>query len=421
MGAWSLYSSSPSLCLPEAVGEKHSGLYSQNKLVPSASLAGKIQQFDKCRGHDWQERRRSIRQITHEVGLEISHGMRPPGNDLLPKNYDTLVSNMLLCADNGHFCQAQIIWDELVNSSFVPSFQVVSALISAYAKRGCFDQIAEILNQVRWRKFSWLPQVYSLAICCFGRGGKLDLMETGLREMVSMGFPVDSLTGNAYVIYYSMFGSLEDIEAAYDQLKRSRILIEEEGIRAVSFAYLKERKLYRLGEFLRDVGLGRRNVGNLLWNLLLLSYATNFKMKSLQGTFLEMVESGFRPDLTTFNIRALAFSKMSLFWDLHLSLEHMKHENVVPDLVTYGCVVDAYMDKRMGRNLDFAMKKMINLDDPPYLGTYPLVFEVLGKGDFHSSSEAFMEFSKHNRWTYRKLTRIYLKKQCRSNQVFWNY
>ncbi|KAM1328898.1 hypothetical protein ACFX2F_013116 [Malus domestica] len=91
-----------------------------------------------------------------------------------------------------------------------------------------------------------------------------------------------------------------------------------------------------------------------------------------------MVEAGFRPDLTTFNIRALAFSKMSLLWALHLSLEHMTHEKVVPDLVTCGCVVDAYLDRRQGRNLYFSLNK-INLDDSPLVLTDPFVFEVLGK------------------------------------------
>uniref|UniRef100_A0A7C8ZDG6 Pentatricopeptide repeat-containing protein n=2 Tax=Opuntia streptacantha TaxID=393608 RepID=A0A7C8ZDG6_OPUST len=246
-------------------------------------------------------------------------------------------------------------------------------------------------------------------------------MESTLNEMVSMGFRIDSATANAYVVYYSKHGTLVQMEAAYGRLKRSRILIEEEGIRAMSFAYMKEKKFYKLGEFLRDVGLGRRNVGNLLWNLLLLSYAVNFKMKSLQREFLGMLEAGFRPDLTSFNIRALAFSRMNLFWDLHLSLEHMRHDNVVPDLVTYGCVVDAYLEKRMGRNLDFALKKMVNLDECPSVATDPFVFEVMGKGDFHLASEAFLEFNQRKRWTYRKLIEIYLKRQYRSNQILWNY
>ncbi|KAG5617584.1 hypothetical protein H5410_017408 [Solanum commersonii] len=214
-----------------------------------------------------------------------------------------------------------------------------------------------------------------------------------LKEMVSMGFPVDSTTGNAYVIYYSNFGTLSEMEVAYGRLKMSRILIEEEAIKSISLAYLKKEKFYSLGQFVRDVGLCRRNVGNLLWNLLLLSYAANFKMKSLQREFVRMVESGFFPDLNTFNIRALAFSKMSLFWDLHVTLEHMKHEKVVPDLVTYGSVVDAYLDRGLGQNLDFALQKL-NINDCVTVATEPLVFEAIGKGDFHLSSEARLEFSK---------------------------
>uniref|UniRef100_A0A0A0LMJ8 Pentatricopeptide repeat-containing protein n=2 Tax=Cucumis sativus TaxID=3659 RepID=A0A0A0LMJ8_CUCSA len=188
----------------------------------------------------------------------------------------------------------------------------------------------------------------------------------------------------------------------------------------MAFAYIRKRKFYRLGEFLRDVGLGRKNVGNLLWNLLLLSYAANFKMKSLQREFLQMVDAGFNPDLTTFNIRALAFSRMDLLWDLHLSLEHMKHMNIEPDLVTYGCVVDAYVDRRLGRNLEFILSKM-NPDQPPVSLTDSFVFEALGKGDFHMSSEAFMQFRKQKKWTYRELISLYLKKHHRRNQVFWNY
>ncbi|KAK9268693.1 hypothetical protein L1049_000453 [Liquidambar formosana] len=143
-------------------------------------------------------------------------------------------------------------------------------------------------------------------------------------------------------------------------------------------------------------------------------------MKSLQREFLRMLDAGFRPDLTSFNIRALAFSRMSLFWDLHLSLEHMKHEKVTPDLVTYGCVVDAYLDRRLGRNLDFALGKMY-MDDHPLVSTDPFVFEVLGKGDFHSSSESLLEFTRQREWTYKELIATYLKKRYRSNQIFWNY
>lgn len=332
----------------------------------------------------------------------------------------TLCALMLYYAEKGLFLQAQTIWDQLINSSFVPSLQLISTLFDAYGKHGYFDEVMNILQHMNSRNFHTLPDIYSLAVTCFGKWGQLKLMDNTLKEMVSRGLHVDAVTGNTFLKYYSIFGSLEEMENAYGRLKRSRILIEKEAIRSMALAYIKEKKFYELGEFVRDVGLGRKNVGNLLWNILLLSYAANFKMKSMQREFLRMVEARFCPDVTTFNIRALAFSRMQLFWDLHLSIEHMMHENVVPDLVTYGCVVDAYLDRRIGKNLDFALNKM-NPDDYPRVSTDPIVFEALGKGDFHLSSEAFLEFKTPRQWTYRGLILKYLKKHYRRNQIFWNY
>ncbi|CAL5419656.1 unnamed protein product [Camellia sinensis] len=355
-------------------------------------------------------RRKNLPHVAQEILHEINSGSLPLDNSAL--------SALMLCyADNGLFHEAQAIWDEVLNSSFRPNIHIISKLIEAYGRMGRFDDVTRILHQASLRDSNLLPEIYVVALSCFGKQGQLELMENTLREMGSRGFSVDSAIGNAYIIYYSLFGSLTEIEAAYGRLKRSRILIEKDGIRAMSFAYIKEKKFYRLGEFLRDVGLGRRNVGNLLWNLLLLSYAANFKMKTLQREFLRMVEAGFHPDLTTFNIRALAFSKMSLFWDLHLSLEHMKHEQVVPDLVTYGCIVDAYLDKRLGMNLDFALSKM-NVHASPQVFTDPFVFEVLGKGGFHSSSEAFLKFKRKN-WTYKELISTYLKKKLLDQQAIY--
>ncbi|QCE03108.1 pentatricopeptide repeat-containing protein At3g42630 [Vigna unguiculata] len=348
--------------------------------------------------------------VFHDTKVDVS----------MPKQTSLCVL-MLHYTENGLFPQAQTTWEQLLYSSFVPSVEFISRLFDAYAKHGKFDEVVNILRYVDMRKFSILPNVYSLAISCFGREGQLELMEDMAKEMASRGVHVSSKTANAFVLYYSIFGSLKDMEHAYGRLKRSRFMIEREVIRAMASAYTRDRQFYELGEFLRDVGLGRKDVGNLIWNLLLLSYAANFKMKSLQKEFLQMVESGFRPDITTFNIRALAFSRMALFWDLHLSIEHMEHERVIPDLVTFGCVVDAYLDRGLGRNLDFVLNKM-NLDHSPMLLTDPFVYEALGKGDFQMSSEAFLEFKTQQRkWTYRALIQKYLKKHYRRDQIFWNY
>ncbi|XP_058113495.1 pentatricopeptide repeat-containing protein At3g42630 isoform X2 [Magnolia sinica] len=352
-----------------------------------------------------------------DVALQLFLKMKSEG--FVP-SCTTLSALMLCYADSGLFLHAQAMWDEIINSSFVPEIEVVSDLLDAYGKMGCFDEVHRVLHELTSRDLNMCPEIYSLAISCFGKYGQLAMMEATVREMVASGFKVDSFSGNAFVTYYSLFGSLTEMETAYGRLKRSRILIEKDAIRAMAFAYISKRRFYKLGEFLRDVGLGRRNTGNLLWNFLLLSYAANFRMKSMQREFLGMLDAGFSPDLTTFNIRALAFSRMSMFWDLHVSVEHMKHAKVVPDLVTYGCIVDAYLNRRLGRNLSFALSNM-DIDGFPSVSTDRMVFEVFGKGDFHSSSEVLLESKRKREWTYSKLIAIYLKKQYRSNQIFWNY
>jgi hypothetical protein len=87
---------------------------------------------------------------------------------------------------------------------------------------------------------------------------------------------------------------------------------------------------------------------------------------------------------------------MCMFWDLHLNWDHMKNENVYPDLVTYGCFVDAYLERRLARNLSFALENM-GTNRVPVIRTDPLVFEAIGKGDFHVSSENLLKSTKYKR------------------------
>ncbi|KAJ4890469.1 Pentatricopeptide repeat-containing protein [Raphanus sativus] len=354
--------------------------------------------------------RRKLPDQAHQVYIQMK------SHNLLP-NYRTLSALMLCFARNGSVPRARAIWEEILNSSFVPDLLTISNLVSAHEKIGRFDEVSKITRDVTARHPKLLPAVSSLAITCFGKNGQLELMDEALDELDSNGISLDPATAKAVMRCYS---TLEKMEQAYVRVKKSVGVIEEREIRALLVAYLKERKFYRLREFCFDVGLGRRDLEDLLWNSVLLSYAADFKMKSLQREFIKMRGEGFSPDLTTFNIRALAFSRMALFWDLHLTLEHMRRLEIVPDLVTFGCVVDAYVDRRLGRNLEFVYNRM-NVDDSPVVLTDPLVFGALGKGDFHLSSEAVLEFGHRREWTYRKLIGVYLKKKLRRDQIFWNY
>ncbi|KAF0898107.1 hypothetical protein E2562_001763 [Oryza meyeriana var. granulata] len=319
---------------------------------------------------------------------------------------------MLAHAEAGDFASAQSIWAQLLHSSAASCLRAMAPrLLPAYARLRQFDEILLAVRELCARDPGAARDLYPLVVSCFGGAGELALMEDAVQEMARLGLPVGSATGNAFVQHYAASGTVPQMEAAYRRLKKSRLLVSTDAIRAMASAYISQRKYYKLGEFASDVGLGRRNAGgNLLWNLYLLSFAANFKMKSLQRAFLEMVGAGFRPDLTTFNIRAAAFSKMCMFWDLHLTADHMRRDGVAPDLVTHGCFVDAYLERRLARNLNFAFDRLGAGAGEPVVATDGIVFEAFGKGGFHASSEMLLEATGgKRRWTCYNLA--ILKKQ----------
>jgi len=292
---------------------------------------------------------------------------------------------MVARAEAGDFAEARSLWAQLLHSSAAPCLPAAAPrLLPAYARLGRFDEILLAVRELCARDRGAARALYPLAVSCLSAAGELARMEDAVLEMGRLGLRVDAATGDAFVRAYAAAGTIPQMEAAYRRHKKTGLLITRGAIRAVASAYISQQK-------------------------------------SLQRAFLEMVAAGFRPDLTTFNVRAAAFSKMCMFWDLHLSADHMRRDGVAPDLVTHGCFVDAYLERRLARNLTFAFDRLDG-NAEPVVATDAIVFEAFGKGGFHAFSEVLLEATAgKRRWTYYKLLGVYLRKQHRRNQVFWNY
>ena len=87
----------------------------------------------------------------------------------------------------------------------------------------------------------------------------------------------------------------------------------------------------------------------------------------------------------------------------------MRRDGVAPDLVTHGCFVDAYLERRLARNLTFAFDRFDG-NAEAVVATDGIIFEAFGKGGFHASSEALLEATgEKRRWTYYKLLGVYLR------------
>ncbi|KAK7349699.1 hypothetical protein VNO77_07279 [Canavalia gladiata] len=83
----------------------------------------------------------------------ILHEMKVDG--YMPKQ-STLCVLMLYYTENGQFPQARTTWEQLLNSSFVPSIQFISKLFDAYAKHQKFNEVINVLHDADMRNFSIL-------------------------------------------------------------------------------------------------------------------------------------------------------------------------------------------------------------------------------------------------------------------------
>ncbi|KAL3684815.1 hypothetical protein R1sor_002837 [Riccia sorocarpa] len=328
-------------------------------------------------------------------------------------------SCLLQCyAEAGLFDKAEETLDIMIEAGLKPNAVTYTGLLHAYGKHGRYNEMAKVFNDMKTYQTSQpdcapTAVTYSVVVQCYAKGGLFRRMERVFQEMISKNISPDSLSVNASVQAYAEAGLLKEMERAYSLVKFYRVAIKLETVRAVALAYIRKSYFYQLGNFVRHVKRHRVNMGNLLENLLLLSHAANFQMRGLAREYIILKESGFAGDITSFNIRALAFSQAKMFWDLRVTVLEMQHQKIMPDLVTYSAVVDAYVAAELVEKLPEALMEMQNLDARADIRTDTLVFDAFGRGTFQLCCEELaseIRDDEHGHLTYANLIGFFLKK-----------
>lgn len=288
----------------------------------------------------------------------------------------------------------------------------LTGLIHAYGKCGLYDDM--------WRTFNTMKTVgippdeftYRSLVKAYARGGLFNRMHKTIREMTANDIYPDSATMNVVVLSYAEAGLVEEMEKFYRITREYGFNGHYLTVKAMVTTYARKSLFFQLGQFVTSVGMKRRTMGNFLWNSLLLSYAANFAMNHLEEQFENMKHAGFTPDLTTYNIMALAYGRMQQFWDLRVMILTMQSEGIAPDLVTYGAVVDAFLQGNVQSKLPDALAELRTIDLVAEIATDPLVFEVFGKGNLHVACETLvrnMQGGDKNQRTYKNLIGYYLQ------------
>lgn len=289
---------------------------------------------------------------------------------------------------------------------------ISAGLIHAYGKYGMYDSMWRTFNRMRTVGIPADEFTYRTMIKAYAQGGLFNRMQLTAKEMSRNDMFADSPTLNVVVQAYAEAGLIKEMEKHYEILTKYSFIPGHLTIKAVALAYVKKSLFYQLSVFVKRVGLRRKTVGNYLWNALLLSRAANFAMEDLKIEFENMKYAGFFPDVTTCNIMALAFSRMKQFSELHELVITMQNNGIAPDLVTYGAVIDVFVEVDLRPKLLEELVEFRNLDVVAEVETDPLVFEVFGKGEFLLACETLarnMEGQAMVDQTYSKLIGYFLQ------------
>ncbi|XP_002966251.2 pentatricopeptide repeat-containing protein At3g42630 [Selaginella moellendorffii] len=310
-------------------------------------------------------------------------------------------------AESGEVEGAQSAMKRMLDTGIQPNVVTYGGLIRAYGKRGLFDEMAKVVNTMKTVRCEPDFFVYKNVIEAYASGGLVGRMDKAFKAMRADGWIPDSDILNLLAQGYASMGMIKEMEGAQGELRRIKGWPREESVRACALAYIRHNQFYQMEGFVKSLGM-KRIGGNLLWNLLLLAHAANFSMKSLQREAVNMWSARCAPDVTTFNIRALALSRMQMLWDLHVLVQHMRAESVRPDLVTYGALVDAYAIARLLPRLPEQLDELDMADTIPDVRTDPLVFQAFGRGRFHAFCDAYVRSSSTTLVNYSTLTTAYL-------------
>lgn len=315
-------------------------------------------------------------------------------------------------ADSGNLLRAEKIVSGMVEAGIKPDHVTYTCLIDAYGKKNMLDEMARIYNNMKTVGCVPDKATYCSIVHAYARSGLTNRMGRIYKDMVADGWGSDAPCVNQMIQAYAVSGLIKDMEAGYSFLRNERLSVSEQTIRAMALAYIHKCYFFQLSTFVRNAGLKRNNVKNLLWNLLLLSFAANFSMANLEKEFVNMTNAGFSPDISTFNIRARAFSNMHMYWDLHVTVQHMLSMGIKPDLITFDAIFGAYLGGRLEKQLATALQETKSSHLRPEVRTESFVCEAFGKGEFHLFCEellSHMAKEKVRDLCYADLVSLYLQ------------
>ncbi|CAN1816016.1 Pentatricopeptide repeat-containing protein At3g53170 [Linum perenne] len=294
--------------------------------------------------------------------------------------------------------QANLLFDVMRCDGMKPTIDVYTALVSAYAHSGRFEEAFSIIDEMKSVPSDCNPDVYTYSILLnsctklgrfdltivdgYGKAGMFVEMENSLAEMVENGSSVpDIFTLNSVIGAYGRSGQIEKMEKWYDEfqlmgvspdIKTFNIMIRSYGRMKKRFfsptimthniildAYGKSGDIYEMGQYFKNMKHQGLKPNTVTYCSLVSAYSKAGDMMKVDSILRHVENSDVIPDTALFNCLISAYGRAGELDKMEELFKTMAEKNYKPDYVTYATMIQAYNAQGMTEPVKDLEKKML--------------------------------------------------------------
>ncbi|KAL8223093.1 hypothetical protein R6Q57_020492 [Mikania cordata] len=324
-----------------------------------------------------------------------------------------------------------------------------SILVMSYVKHGLVDDAIEVLGIKKWKDKMFEDSLYHLLICTCKELGhlhnsvkiytsmpkhdKVNLhitctmidvysclnqfkeAETLFINLKSKGIALDLIAYSIVVRMYVKSGSLNDACSVLDVMEKQKNIVPDIYLfRDMLRIYQRLGMVSKLADLYYKILKAGVSWDQETYNCVINCCARALPIDELSRLFNDMIQHGFSPNTTTFNVILDVYAKSGLFKKVRQVFWMAKKQGMV-DVISYNTVVAAYGKGKDLRNMASVARKMKFNGFSVSLEAYNCMLDAYGKaGEMEKFKNVLLRMKESNcgsdHYTFNIMINIYGEK-----------
>lgn len=291
---------------------------------------------------------------------------------------------------------ARNVFDRAVLGGYGNTVYAYSALISAYAKSGLFDEAIKVFNTMKDSALVPNLVTYNALINACGKGG--GNYRTSLEifyEMGRNGVQPDRITYNSLLAVCSVAGLWEKAEALFVEMEKRGIERDIYTYNTLIDAACNGGQIDEAIAIMYDMDTKNMCPNEVTYSTLIRGCAKAGRLEKAISLFNEMKRLGIRLDSVSYNTQIAIYASLGRFEEALEVAREMESRGFKNDHATYNCLLDGYGKQGMYSEVKALFREMKSKRLSPNLLTYSTLISVYLKGGlYREAMEVYKEFKR---------------------------